>query len=72
MSEDGGAERITVNLSKRGAWALNLICSQTEEGKTDAVNSALRLYATVLGVSPDVHLYVKARSGAPMERIHLP
>ena len=72
MSEDSDRQKITMDLSKRGAWALNLICSQTEEGKTDAVNNALRLYAMVLGVSPDVHLYVKAHSEAPLERIHLP
>jgi hypothetical protein len=74
MAEDkadvaGG--RVTFNLTKRGEWALNSVCSYTGEGKTDAINDSLRLYAMVLGAGPDVQLYIKPRD-AQLERIHLP
>jgi len=68
---DVSGNRITVNLSKRGLWALNLVASHTGEGKTDAVNDALRVYAMVLQAGPDSRLYIKPRNG-DMERIHLP
>jgi hypothetical protein len=67
---DVSGNRITVNLSKRGLWALGLITSGTGESKTDAVNDALRLYAMVLQAGPDSQLYIKPRNG-DMERIHL-
>ena len=74
MAEDEAhvnLRKFTLNLSKRGEWALNLITSGTGESKTGAVNDALRLYAMVLGVGPDAKLYIKPRNG-DLERIHLP
>jgi hypothetical protein len=66
-----GEVRITMNLSKRAAWAMNLICSATGESKTDAVNDALRLYAAVLQAGPDAQLFIR-KPGEDYERIHLP
>ena len=70
--EEPGAARITVSLSRRGEAALNIICSTYGEGKTDAVNNALRLYAMVLQTGPDTQLYVRRHPGAEAERVHLP
>ena len=66
-----GEVRITVNLSKRAAAAMNLICSETGDGKTAAINDALRLYAAVLQAGPDAQLFIRT-PGTDYERIYLP
>lgn len=69
MSE---VSRITVNLKPRGAVALKQICSYLGEDKTDAVNNALRLYATVLQAGPSAELFMIVSPERGYERIHLP
>jgi 6-phosphogluconolactonase/glucosamine-6-phosphate isomerase/deaminase len=66
-----GNPRITMNLSKRGMHALDLIVSVTGENKTDAVNAALRLYALVLEGGPQMQLFVRRGDGGNYERVHL-
>lgn len=41
------AERVTVNLTKRASRSLEEIVELTGDGKTDAINRALSVYAYV-------------------------
>jgi hypothetical protein len=45
-----GAERVTVNLGRRAAAALERVADDSGDTKTDIINKALQLYALVQDV----------------------
>jgi hypothetical protein len=64
--------RVTVNLTRRAAEALDAIMQVSGANRTDSVASALRATATVLPLAhPDGTLHVTAPDGV-VHVIHLP
>lgn len=64
-----GEKRITVNLSLRGASAVESLQDATGDKLTDIVNDALRVYARLV-LDPAAQLHVVTNDGR-CERIHL-
>lgn len=70
---DGSSlERITVNLTKRSARALERTAALTTENKTEVTNKALQFYAYVRELlDNDGALYVREPGSDEKERIKL-
>ncbi|MFC4910520.1 hypothetical protein [Actinomadura gamaensis] len=66
----GARERVTVNLTAKGAAALTELMRLTGDTKTDVINRALSVYAYLEGViAKDGKVYVREQDDADLERV---
>jgi len=69
---DNGLTRITFNATGRTVRSIDALVAESGENKTDAINVALRLAATLLAyVHPDGTVHVLAPDGTT-HVVHLP
>lgn len=72
LEPTGGLTRITFNATVRSSRAIEALMAESGDNKTDAINAALRLGATLLAfVRPDGTLHV-LDSGGTTHIVHLP
>lgn len=73
MAETGdGLTRLTVNATRRTSGGIDALMDTSGDNKTDAINGALRLAATLLAYTrPDSTMRVLAPAGAT-RIVHLP
>ncbi|RFU41715.1 hypothetical protein DZF91_10365 [Actinomadura logoneensis] len=66
----GTRERVTVNLTAKGAAALSELMRLTGDTKTDVINRALGVYAYLETVEQEGgKVYVREQDGADLERV---
>ncbi|MEV5569134.1 hypothetical protein AB0L06_03735 [Spirillospora sp. NPDC052269] len=66
----GARERVTVNLTAKGAAALTELMHLTGDTKTDVINRALGVYAYLENViQQDGKVYVRENDNADLERV---
>ncbi|WP_144118344.1 hypothetical protein [Catellatospora sichuanensis] len=69
---DSGPTRITFNATGRAVAALDMLVAASRTNRTDAINAALRLAATLLTLAqPNGTLHVLAPDGTT-HVVHLP
>ncbi|WP_026415654.1 hypothetical protein [Actinomadura oligospora] len=66
----GARERVTVNLTAKGAAALTELMRLTGDTKTDVINRALGVYAYLENViQQDGKVYVREQDQSDLERV---
>ncbi|MEV4253912.1 hypothetical protein AB0J52_12185 [Spirillospora sp. NPDC049652] len=66
----GARERVTVNLTAKGAAALTELMRLTGDTKTDVINRALGVYAYLESVTQEGgKVYVREQDGSDLERV---
>ncbi len=68
----GGPTRVTVNLTRKAADALEELSDSTGYSKTDTINRALQVYAIIQGfLDKGASLVVKPEDAGPEIRLHI-
>ncbi|MFD0685389.1 hypothetical protein [Actinomadura fibrosa] len=66
----GAKERVTVNLTGRGAAALSDLVRRTGDSKTDVINRALSVYELVERITDEGGaVFVREHGSAELERV---
>jgi len=69
---DGPLEQLTVNITRRSSFALNLISKLTGDTRTDTVNRALQVYAYLGQVTAHGgSVYVRPTAGTRIGRLEV-
>lgn len=66
----GAKERVTVNLTGRGAGALSELVRRTGDSKTDVINRALSVYELIERITDEGGaVFVREKGSAELERV---
>ena len=66
----GAKERVTVNLTGRGATALSEVVRRTGDSKTDVINRALSVYELIERITREGGaVFIREHGSAELERV---